>query len=103
MRFSDVLDAMEKDPKRRFSRTGWPEVGRFIYMVPAHDVPASEWTGPKRCVQHKDVMQDDGVTITEHFVRIRGHLDERGGDGTVTVGWCPTKADLYESDWIEVI
>ena len=102
MRFGEVIEAMRENPSRRFARIGWNGKNMFIYLVPGHKVLASDWTGPKECIQHKDVMQDDGVTITEHFAEVKSHVDCKQSDGTVVIGWCPWTPDMLADDWIEV-
>jgi hypothetical protein len=47
-------------------------------------------------------MQDDGVTITEHFAEVKSHVDCKQSDGTVVIGWCPWTPDMLADDWIEV-
>ena len=102
MKFGEVIEAMRENPSRKFARMGWNGSRMFIYLVPGHKVLASDWTGPKECIQHKDVMQDDGVTITEHFVLINSHVDMKTADGSVICGWLATQTDMLKEDWIEV-
>ena len=102
MKFGEVIEAMKENPSRKFTRIGWNGNRMFIYLTPGHKVLASDWTGPKECIQHNDVMQDDGVTITEHFVAVSGHIDMKAADGSVIIGWLATQTDMLKEDWIEV-
>ena len=101
MRFGEVLIAMGANPKRRFTRMGWVGKTSFIYLVPAHKVLASDWTGPRECIRHEDVQEDDGAVITEHYVDVWSHIDICMG-GIVIVGWTPAQTDMALDDWIEV-
>lgn len=102
MKFGEVIELMKADPSRRFARIGWNGKNMFIYLVPGHKVPAEEWTGPKECIRHEDVLQEDGVVITEHYVLLNDHVDFKTADGSIICGWLATQTDMLKEDWIEV-
>ena len=102
MMLGEVITAMIGDPAKKFARKGWNGKNMFIYLTLPHKIKGSDWTGPKECVQKRDVMQDDGVTITEHFVLLSSHIDMKAADGTVVIGWLASQTDLIADDWVEV-
>ena len=103
MKFGEVIEMMKADPSRRFARENWNGKGMFIYLVPGHAVDSKDWTGPKECIYAKDVLDDDGVTITKHRVWINGHVDMKTADDSVIVGWLATQTDMLNEDWYEVL
>lgn len=102
MDFTDVIKTMKEDPSRRFARMGWNGKNMFVYLTCGKKIPESDWLGPKECIMSKDVMQDDGVVITEHFVQINPHIDMKTADGSIIVGWLATQTDMLKDDWYEV-
>lgn len=102
MDFGEAIREMKKDPTKRFARKGWNGKGMFIYLTKGRDVPISEWRGEVPSEIKEDIMDDDGVIITKHMVRLTDHFDMKAADGTIVCGWLASQTDMLSEDWIEV-
>lgn len=88
MNFGEVIEAMKKDPSKRFARKGWNGKGMFIYLVEGRTVPLDEWNGD---------------APVDHDITINAHVDMKTADDSIIVGWLATQTDMLKEDWEEVI
>lgn len=102
MNFGEVIEAVKKNPSRKFTRIGWNGKNMFIYLTKGRDVPVEDWRGEVPSVIKEDVMDDDGVVITKHVVRLTDHFDMKAADGTIVCGWLASQTDMFAEDWVEV-
>ena len=101
MRYGKVFELMMSNPQRKFKRIAWANPREFIWFIPERDILASKWLGPKGCIQSRDILDDDGTRISEHYVTLKAHMCKKLSDDSVCY-WTPDVFDSIADDWTEV-
>lgn len=97
MTFGQALEAIKAG--HRVARTGWNGKGMFIFMVTGSELTVGTLRAESPYRQLATAMDmDDDDTFT-----IRPHIDMRGADGAMTVGWAPSQVDMFATDWLIVM
>lgn len=91
MNFSEILEEVKNGSK--CCRDGWNGKDMFIYMVDGSQV-WKDTLKPNSEMEKHVSPADKSDTIF-----IRAHIDMRGADGLVTIGWNPSQPDLFAEDW----
>lgn len=94
MNFGEAIEAMKKDPSKRFAREGWNGKGMFIYLTKGRDIPVELWRGDP-----PSIMKNERG---EEVVRIIDHFDMKTAQGTILSGWLASQTDMLAEDWVEV-
>lgn len=91
MSFGDALRALKAG--ERVCRAGWNGKSMWLALTPGSTVPA---TAAKRTGALLAYVEAEGVEEVE----ILPHIDMRGADGRLTIGWAPSQPDMLAQDWM---
>ncbi|XYD08841.1 DUF2829 domain-containing protein [Methylobacterium sp. NMS12] len=89
--FGDALRALKCG--ERVCRAGWNGKGMWLAQTPGSTVPATAASRTGALLAYVDA---EGV----EEVQILPHIDMRGADGRLTIGWAPSQPDMQATDWM---
>ena len=91
MKFSEAIERCINGA--RITRRDWNGKGMYIWFVPPHDIPISDY----RCRGGTDDPTDrerlNGV------VRIAGHFDMMNAQDIRIIGWLASQTDMSSDQW----
>ena len=93
--FSWALMRLKEGAK--VQRKGWNGKGMFIYLTTETEVPAVN-------VRPDNAKHLFGNRLIEGeaTVKFNSHIDMKTADGSVTIGWLASQADMLAEDWEEI-
>lgn len=78
---------------KRVCRKGWNGKNMFIYLTPG------------TYIDHNDLRDDLKPILNgkvSEKVKINPHIDMKGADGSLTIGWVASQVDTLSYDWMLV-
>ena len=78
---------------KRITRRDWNGKGMYVWFVPPHDIPISEY----RCRGGPDDPTDR--ERQNGAVHIAGHFDMMNAQGIRIIGWAITQTDATSDQW----
>ena len=78
---------------KRITRRDWNGKGMYIWFVPPHDIPISEY----RCRGGPDDPTDR--ERLQGAVHIAGHFDMMNAQGIRIIGWVASQTDMASDQW----
>lgn len=91
--FGAALQALKAG--ERVCRAGWNGKGMWLAQTPGSTVPATAASRTGALLAYVDA---EGV----EEVQILPHIDMRGADGRLTIGWAPSQPDMQATDWMVI-
>lgn len=81
----------------KLARKGWNGKGMYVYMTSGSVVQFDELK-PETQENLRCLLNDGGADCVE----ILSHIDMKAADNTITIGWTPSQADMFATDWFIV-
>lgn len=96
MTFGNAIEAMKEG--KRVARRGWNGKNMFIFLtrgsrLDLNDFPASS--------QKMLSIKITGSVGLDQLI-INDHIDMKTADGSITIGWTASQADMLSDDWFIV-
>ena len=85
MNFGKALEELKIGNK--VSREGWNGKGMFIFVQGGSVISSKN--------ARNDVLRE----MNSEAIRIHNHIDMKAVDGSITIGWNPSQADMFAEDW----
>lgn len=95
MNFEGSLSLLKSGHK--VYRKGWNGSNMFIYMQSGSVVPVVNMKPAVAKHLFGEMMLECDTTI-----EIKPHIDMKTTDGSLSIGWVPSQADMFAEDWIDI-
>lgn len=96
MTFGNAIEAMKEG--KRVARRGWNEKNAFIFLTRGSKIDLDEFPAGSQKMLSIKITGSVGL---DQLV-INDHIDMTTADGSITIGWTASQADMLSDDWFIV-